>query len=75
MSGGVTGETKRQRIRAILNWIVPPVALPDDLAAGLDLGIRGAGLGFHSYKWASISYFVRFGLAWKNLVVRSSLRS
>lgn len=64
-SGGVTADLKRTRIDEILNWMSPPVAMPDDLAKALDQGIGGGGVGFHTYKWASISYFVRFGLTWK----------
>jgi len=66
-SGGIAGDTKRQRIREILSWASPPTLLPDDLAGVLDHGIGGGGIGFGTYKWASISYFVRFGLAWKRL--------
>lgn len=66
-SGGVTGDTKRSRIRAVLSWTSAPVDLPADLADVLDHGIGGGGVGFHTFKWASISYFVRFGLAWKQL--------
>ncbi len=66
-SGGITGDTKRERIREILSWARPVVDLPDDLAEVLDHGIGGGGIGFGTYKWASISYFVRFGLAWKQL--------
>lgn len=66
-SGGVTGGTKRARIGEILTWVTPPVELPEGLAQVLDQGIGGGGVGFHTYKRASISYFVRFGLAWKRL--------
>lgn len=66
-SGGVTGDTKRARIREILSWASWPVELPEDLASVLDHGIGGGGVGFHTFKWASISYFVRFGLVWKGL--------
>ena len=66
-SGGVTGGTKRARIGEILSWVTPPVELPEGLAQVLDQGIGGGGVGFHTYKWASISYFVRFGRTWKAL--------
>ena len=68
-SGGVTGDTKRARIGEILSWATPPVELPADLAEILDHGIGGGGVGFHTFKWASVSYFIRFGLAWKRLPV------
>jgi len=63
----ITADTKRQRIREILSWIQPPVELPTDLAGALDRGVAGAGIGFSTYKWASISNFIRFGVAWKGL--------
>jgi 5-methylcytosine-specific restriction protein B len=66
-SSGVTSDTKRARIGEILSWTTPAVALPDDLAQALDHGIGGGGVGFHTFKWASVSYFIRFGLAWKRL--------
>jgi len=65
--GNVTGDTKRQRIREVLSWASTPVELPDDLAVALDAGIGGGGVGFNTFKWASVSYFVRLGLAWKRL--------
>lgn len=66
-SGGVTGDTKRARIGEILSWTSPRVELPEDLAEVLDHGIGSGGVGFHTFKWASVSYFVRFGRAWKRL--------
>lgn len=66
-SGNINGDTKRARIRAVLSWADAPVQLPDDLSAVLDHGIGGGGVGFHTYKWASVSYFVRFGGLWKRL--------
>lgn len=65
--GSVTGDTKRSRIREVLSWTPVPVELPDDLAQVLDRGIGGGGVGFHTYKWASVSYFVKFGHMWKQL--------
>lgn len=65
--GSVTGDTKRDRIREILSWAPVPVEIPDELAQVLDHGIGGGGVGFHTYKWASVSYFVRFGHLWKQL--------
>lgn len=66
-SGGITGNTKRERIREILSWASPPIGIPADLADVLDHGIGGGGVGFHTFKWASISFLIRFGLAWKRL--------
>ena len=68
-SGNVNGDTKRERIREVLSWSPEAVVLPDDLARVLDHGIGGGGVGFHTYKWASVSYFVRFGQTWKQLPV------
>jgi len=64
VSRNVSGETKRARIAEILSW-AGTVRIPTDLAAALDLGIGGAGAGFNTYKWASLSYLISFGLAWK----------
>lgn len=66
-SGGVTPATKRDRIVEVLGWLPEPVTVPGDLSAALDRGIGGAGVGFHTYKWASVSWFIRFGVAWKQL--------
>ncbi len=61
----ISGDTKRRRIREVLSWGSPSVAMPDDLAAVLDQGIGGVGQGASTYKPANISYLVRFALAWK----------
>jgi 5-methylcytosine-specific restriction enzyme B len=71
----ITGHTKRQRVREILSWIEPPVELPAELAEVLDRGIAGAGAGFHTYKWASISNLIRFGVAWKGLSADARTRA
>jgi 5-methylcytosine-specific restriction protein B len=66
--GSVTGDTKRDRISEVLSWAPSQVALPEDLGDALDHGIGGGGVGFHTYKWASMSYLVRFGEMWKRLL-------
>jgi 5-methylcytosine-specific restriction protein B len=67
VSGGVAGGTKRERIGQILSWSTEPIQLPADLAAVLDHGIGGGGIGLNTFKWASVSYLVRFGVTWKEL--------
>jgi 5-methylcytosine-specific restriction protein B len=66
VSGGVAGATKRARIGEVLGWSSQPVDIPPDLAGVLDHGIGGGGVGLNTFKWASVSYFVRFALAWKS---------
>lgn len=63
----VNGQTKRTRIGEVLSWAPEPVELPEDLGAVLDHGIGGGGVGFNTYKWASISFLLRFARSWKQL--------
>ena len=67
LQGSVSGDTKRHRLGQVLGWTASPVSLPDDLGHVLDGGIGGGGLGASAYIWASVSYLVRFGVAWKRL--------
>lgn len=65
--GNISGNTKRERLKEILSWLPAPVQLPDDLDAILDHGIGSGGVGFQTYKWASVAWFVTFGRLWKAL--------
>lgn len=65
--GNITGTTKRERLNQVLGWLPDPVSLPSDLDAVLDGGVGSGGVGFQTFKWASVAWFVRFGQHWKRL--------
>ena len=65
--GNITGATKRERLKLILSWLPQPVAVPDDLDSVLDGGVGSGGVGFQTFKWASVAWLISFCLNWKEL--------
>lgn len=63
----MSGDTKRSQLREVLSWADAKPAIPEDSASALDVGPGGGRVGFNTYRWASLSYLIRFGLAWKRL--------
>jgi MoxR-like ATPase len=61
----ISGSTKRQKLTQVLSWMPQPASIPPELIAVTDHGVGSGGVGFHSYKWASVSFFITFGRQWK----------
>lgn len=65
--GNITGSTKRARLNEVLSWLPEPVPLPPDLDHVLEQGVGSGGVGFQTFKWVSVAWFVTFGQLWKGL--------
>lgn len=63
--GNITGATKRDRLNEVLSWLPAPIALPPELDAVLDQGVGSGGVGFQTFKWVSVAWFISFGRLWK----------
>ena len=61
----ISGHVKRQKLREVLSWMPEPVEIPSALVEVTDLGVGSGGVGFHTFKWASISFLVSFARRWK----------
>lgn len=64
MSGKVKPETKREAVGAILAGTVPPVALPADLAAALDLGVAHESQAYNHKRYYQLKLFVEVIQKW-----------
>ena len=63
----ITGNRKRALLNQVLSWSADPVALPEDLDAALDTGLSRAGAGFHTGRFYSLWFLIRFAQQWKDL--------
>jgi MoxR-like ATPase len=54
-------------LNEVLGWSSKPVPIPEDLLAITDLAIGSGGPGLNYFKWASLSFLIRFARAWKQL--------
>lgn len=61
----ISGPVKRQKIREVLSWLPERVDMPPDLVEVTDFGVGSGGVGFHTYKWASVSFLISFARRWK----------
>ncbi len=64
-ASNMTGATKRSKVEQVLAWMPQPPAIPPALRVATDLSVGSGGVGFHSYKWASLTFLITFARLWK----------
>ena len=65
--GAMRKETKVAHINRVLQWSDEPVSIPEELLAGLALGIVHPGQGFARYRPYQVGYIIEFSEQWREL--------
>jgi MoxR-like ATPase len=63
----MSGDHLRAAVGRVLSWSPSPVAMPDDLARALDLGVANTGVAYRTYRPNQLTFLLETVRHWKRL--------